>query len=132
MWLPISGNDECCGWIAGLIRDCLLIQTQLYRSLSRKPSGFLFPLSERAGHQSSVQALSSYSLVRWTNPKDQKSVFCDQILLVRSILNMVNIHVTFCSAEFCQTPFASCPATAGFWQCGRVLQHYLCEEKLCF
>jgi len=45
MWLPLLGNDERCRLIAVVIRDSLLIQTQLYRSLYRgNPLGpcFLF------------------------------------------------------------------------------------------
>ena len=35
MSLPTIGNDKRCRLIAGVIRDCLLFQTQLYRSLYR-------------------------------------------------------------------------------------------------
>ena len=43
MWLPLLGNDKQCRLIAGVIRDSLLIQTQLYRSLYRgNPLGSCF------------------------------------------------------------------------------------------
>ena len=60
MWLPLLGNEQRCRLIAILIRDSLLIQTQLYRSLYRgNPLGscFLF-------RKGSVTGLSVRSLRR--------------------------------------------------------------------